>query len=113
MSNNKYLSDSIGKHGKDQPLHKLRNTSKMLNEAIATGNADDIYKSNKAHSNAMKKLVANCPYCDPNWHDVPNFPEAMKGYDVPMGNPDPGNSLYIMAMIGEIIKLIELYSKYL
>jgi hypothetical protein len=100
MSNSEHLGNSIRKQAKDQPLNQLRNTSKMLNEAIATGNADDIYESNKAHSNAMKKLVADCPYCDPNWDDVPNFPEAMKGYDVPMGNPDPGNSLFIMVTIG-------------
>ena len=91
MSNNAHKSDSIRKHTKDEPIYEqLMNTSKMLQNAIETGDADHIYKFNKAHSNAMKKLVANCPYCDPNWDDVPNLPEAMKGYDVPMGNPDPG-----------------------
>lgn len=31
-----------------------------------------------------------CPYCDPNFVASPNLEEAMRGYDVPMGNPDPG-----------------------
>ena len=35
-----------------------------------------------------------CPYCDPNHVAYPNLEEAMRGYDVPMGNPNPprGNS---------------------
>ena len=31
-----------------------------------------------------------CPYCDPNYVAFPNLEEAMRGYDVPMGNPNPG-----------------------
>ena len=31
-----------------------------------------------------------CPYCDPNHMAYPNLEEAVRGYDVPMGNPDPG-----------------------
>ncbi len=31
-----------------------------------------------------------CPYCDPNYMAFPNLEEAMRGYDVPMGNPNPG-----------------------
>ncbi len=31
-----------------------------------------------------------CPYCDPNYMAYPNLEEAMRGYDVPMGNPNPG-----------------------
>jgi hypothetical protein len=31
-----------------------------------------------------------CPYCDPNYMAFPNLEEAMRGYDVPMGNPTPG-----------------------
>ena len=30
-----------------------------------------------------------CPYCDPNHVAYPNLEEAMRGYDVPMGNPNP------------------------
>ena len=74
-------------------LNNLMNISKIRNAAIANGN-DDIDTFNKAHKKAMKEMIAECPYCNPNWNDVPNFPEAMKGYDVPMGNPDPG--IYIV-----------------
>ena len=31
-----------------------------------------------------------CPYCDPNHMAYPNMEEAVRGYDVPMGNPNPG-----------------------
>ena len=91
MNDNAYLSNPKKPAMKDHALYKTMNTSKLLNEAIAAGNTDDIDKYNKAHKNAMKKLVGECPYCDPDWDDVPNLPEAMKGYEVPLGNPDPGN----------------------
>ena len=90
MNDNGYLSNPKKPATKDHALYKTMNTSKLLNEAIAAGNTDDIDKYNKAHKAAMKKLIAECPYCDPDWDDVPNLPEAMKGYDVPMGYPDPG-----------------------
>ena len=32
-----------------------------------------------------------CPYCDPNYMAYPNLEESCRGYDVPMGNPSPGN----------------------
>ena len=31
-----------------------------------------------------------CPYCDPNFKPYPSIDEACRGYDVPMGNPSPG-----------------------
>jgi hypothetical protein len=31
-----------------------------------------------------------CPYCDPNYMAYPNLEETCRGYDVPMGNPNPG-----------------------
>lgn len=34
-----------------------------------------------------------CPYCDPNYMAYPNLEEAMRGYDVPMGDPNPGKGL--------------------
>lgn len=34
-----------------------------------------------------------CPYCDPNHMAYPNLEEAMRGYDVPMGNPNPGHGM--------------------
>ena len=69
-------------------LNKVKDVVSVLKNATVMVN--DIDAFNKAHKKAMKKLVAECPYCDPDWYDVPNFPEAMKGYDLPMGNPDPG-----------------------
>ncbi|XP_023334523.1 uncharacterized protein LOC111706009 isoform X2 [Eurytemora carolleeae] len=30
-----------------------------------------------------------CPYCDPNYMAYPNLEEACRGYDLPMGNPNP------------------------
>ena len=36
------------------------------------------------------KTFVICPYCDPNHMAYPNMEEAVRGYDVPMGNPNPG-----------------------
>ena len=36
------------------------------------------------------KSFVICPYCDPNHMAYPNMEEAVRGYDVPMGNPNPG-----------------------
>ena len=30
-----------------------------------------------------------CPYCDPEHDPYPNIKEALRGYDVPMGDPNP------------------------
>ena len=38
-------------------------------------------------------LIGKCKYCDPAWSYVSNFAEAVKGYDVPMGNPYPGKRI--------------------
>merc|ERR1711974_380942 len=42
----------------------------------------------------MSNTFVICPYCDPNHMHIPNLEEACRGYDVPMGNPNPtrGNS---------------------
>ena len=51
---------------------------------------------NKEGTNDIKEkilnsgLIGRCKYCDPAWSYVSNFAEAVKGYDVPMGNPYPG-----------------------
>ena len=34
-----------------------------------------------------------CPYCNPNHMAYPNLEEAMRRYDVPMGNPNPGHGM--------------------
>ena len=35
-----------------------------------------------------KNILGYCPYCDPNYVDVPNLQSAMQGYDLPMGDPN-------------------------
>ena len=37
----------------------------------------------------MVKSFVICPFCDPNHMAYPNLEEAVRGYDVPMGNPNP------------------------
>ena len=37
------------------------------------------------------ETIGNCRYCDPNFMKIPNFEDAMRGYDWPMGNPSPGS----------------------
>jgi hypothetical protein len=36
----------------------------------------------------LDEIFGICPYCDPNYIDVPNMQSAMKGYDLPMGDPN-------------------------
>ena len=38
------------------------------------------------------ETIGHCRYCDPNFMKIPNFEDAMRGYDWPMGNPSPGNT---------------------
>ena len=33
-------------------------------------------------------IFATCPFCDPDFQDVPNLQSALKGYDLPSGDPD-------------------------
>ncbi len=33
-----------------------------------------------------------CPYCDPNFSGVPGLAQALTGYDLAMGNPNPGRN---------------------
>ena len=35
-----------------------------------------------------------CPYCDPGHSPYPNLKEALRGYDVPMGDPNPSKGNY-------------------
>ena len=41
-----------------------------------------------------KRPQIQCPYCDPNFIDVPNMQSAMQGYDLPMGDPNCNQSHY-------------------
>lgn len=41
--------------------------------------------------------LGKCPYCDPNYMDVPNLESAMKGYDLPMGNPNRKPFIFVAA----------------
>ena len=42
------------------------------------------------HHDIILEAFVICPYCDPNHMAYPNMEEAVRGYDVPMGNPNPG-----------------------
>ena len=95
----------------DQTLNKILNISIELKKAIASGNVKTIEKRNKEHYLSMQKLIGICPYCNPNWHDVPNLPEAMKGYDVPKGNPDPG-LIHFFLILNTIVKIIYILYRY-
>lgn len=33
-------------------------------------------------------MFATCPFCQPDFQDVPNLQSALKGYDLPNGDPD-------------------------
>ncbi len=33
-----------------------------------------------------------CPYCDPDFVSVPGIQQVLRGYDLPMGDPNPGGS---------------------
>ena len=44
-------------------------------------------------------LIGRCKYCNPAWSYVSNFAEAVKGYDVPMGNPYPGTMRNIFELM--------------
>ena len=44
----------------------------------------------KHSSDIFVQSFVICPYCDPNHMAYPNMEEAVRGYDVPMGNPNPG-----------------------
>ena len=35
-----------------------------------------------------------CPYCNPGHSPYPNLKEAMRGYDIPMGDPNPSKGNY-------------------
>ena len=37
-----------------------------------------------------REAFGECTYCDPNFMAIPGIEEALRGYDVPMGNPNPG-----------------------
>ena len=44
----------------------------------------------KPDDDKKEDVRGECEYCDPNFMNVPGIEEALKGYDVPSGNPNPG-----------------------
>ena len=54
----------------------------------------------------ISKLIGYCPYCDPNFIDIPNLQSAMKGYDLPMGDPNRKLSLHFGAAFLHIMLFI-------
>ena len=41
------------------------------------------------------QVLGKCTYCDPNSMNIPNLEDAMRGYELPMGNPNPGESIIV------------------
>ena len=46
----------------------------------------------------MKELIGSCPYCGPNYSDIPNLLEAVRGYDMAHGNPFPGRLRFRLSL---------------
>ena len=63
-------------------------TTLSKNTAIIVNNLTGL---NELKRNTINKFIGKCRYCDPMYSYISNFAEACKGYDVPMGNPNPGN----------------------
>ena len=59
-------------------------------EGQATG---DGFGSSGGPDAKAKQAAGECTYCDPNFMPIPGIEQALKGYDVPMGNPNPGMSI--------------------
>ena len=60
----------------------------------------------------ISKLIGYCPYCDPNFIDIPNLQSAMKGYDLPMGDPNRKLSLLGLSLIrGVLIQSCSIVAK--
>ena len=72
-----------------QLLGNLRSNSSTFSQ-----NPESNKKVVKEFKRNLNKLIGKCKYCNPNWSYVSNFAEACKGYDVPMGNPNPGNIIF-------------------
>ena len=45
-----------------------------------------------------------CPYCDPEYDPYPNIKEALRGYDVPMGDPNPANGYFDPGIRNQLFK---------
>ena len=66
---------------------KLFQIFSLLN-SVATSAEDDEKTLFEKEMEIISKLMGYCPYCDPNFIDIPNLQSAMKGYDLPMGDPN-------------------------
>ena len=60
----------------------------LLLKFVATTTDDDEKTLFEKEMEIISKLIGYCPYCDPNFIDIPNLQSAMKGYDLPMGDPN-------------------------
>ena len=70
--------------------NELKNARKKLLKQPGVNDATiDEFKKKLVNAH----LIGKCKYCDPAWSYVSNFAEAVKGYDVPMGNPYPGMNM--------------------
>ncbi len=53
------------------------------------------------------QTLGKCVYCDPNFMKIPNMEDAMRGYDLPMGNPNPGKtSLVGMSSTNDVTSIL-------
>ena len=64
---------------------KLSPSKRRGNEKKASSGGESAGPETKAKLN-----FGECTYCDPNFMAIPGIEQALKGYDVPMGNPIPG-----------------------
>ena len=53
-------------------------------------NATKEGKMKSTEPDRAEDVRGECEYCDPNFMNVPGIEEALRGYDVPSGNPNPG-----------------------
>ena len=68
-------------------MSKGRNTGER-NAADAAG------KEIGGAESKAREMFGECTYCDPNFMAIPGIEEALKGYDVPIGNPNPGKKKF-------------------
>ena len=69
------------------------NLKAMAKAAQKKNDEKDVHEKHKEEEESKAANFGECPYCDPNFASVPGIEQALMGYDVPMGNPNPGISV--------------------
>ena len=83
----RYFRQTVLKMMSFRLVLKLFQIFSLLN-SVATSAEDDEKTLFEKEMEIISKLMGYCPYCDPNFIDIPNLQSAMKGYDLPMGDPN-------------------------